>query len=326
MSFKKMVIPHRIQEFDDEMLIPLDRNFSEIQRHTQIVQTRMDTAESNITTLSGDLTTLNGNLTIVNNALTDHVTEPYLHGLFYNKVINGNFNINQRGVAGTVTLAANTYGHDRWRGGSAGCEYTFATVENITILTIASGTIEQVIEGNNLFSGNYVASWEGTSQLQIGGIAYDSPVIITATGGTNGVLEFGAGTLSRVQLTRGEIERDFEDRPIGLELSLCQRYYRSFLDRATFRMEYYLVDAVYFNIIGVPMRTTPTVVSKGESTTTGWNIYTMANAAQSGFVVSATDMGSGLIQLGFEKTSHGLTDGFLQYRVDSAISLDAEIY
>ncbi len=38
--------------------------------------------------------------------------------LIKNKIINGNFDINQRAVSGTVSLSAGVYGHDRWKDGS----------------------------------------------------------------------------------------------------------------------------------------------------------------------------------------------------------------
>ncbi|MFN5350882.1 MAG: hypothetical protein ACK5A0_15345, partial [Polaromonas sp.] len=60
---------------------------------------------------------------------------------FKNRIINGQLNINQRGVSGTVTLAAGAYGHDRFKAGASGCTYTFATSANVTTLTITAGTL-----------------------------------------------------------------------------------------------------------------------------------------------------------------------------------------
>jgi len=147
-------------------------------------------------------------------------------GIGKNKIINGNFAINQRAVSGTVVLAAGAYGHDRFKAGAAGCTYTFATLENITTITISAGSLIQVIEGLNLFSGNVVLSWEGTAQGKIGTGAYgNSGVTGTAVGGTNLSVEFNTGTLSLVQLETGSYKSAFEHRPYGMELSLCQRYY-----------------------------------------------------------------------------------------------------
>ena len=143
-----------------------------------------------------------------------------------NAIINGNFAVNQRAVSGTVTLAAGAYGHDRFKAGASGCTYTFATANNITTLTISAGSLIQVIEGNNLFTGTYTLSWVGTAQGKIGGGSYaSSGVTGTPAGGTNLNIEFNTGTLSLVQFEPGAIATPFERRPYGTELQLCQRYY-----------------------------------------------------------------------------------------------------
>ena len=143
-----------------------------------------------------------------------------------NAIINGNFQVNQRAVSGTVTLAAGAYGHDRWKAGASGCTYTFATANNITTLTISAGSLIQVIEGNNLFTGTYTLSWTGTAQGKIGGGSYaSSGVTGTPAGGSNLNIEFNTGTLSLVQFEPGSVATPFERRPFGQELALCQRYY-----------------------------------------------------------------------------------------------------
>lgn len=143
-----------------------------------------------------------------------------------NKLINGNFAINQRAVSGTVVLAAGEYGHDRFKAGAGGCTYTFATSNNITTLTISAGTLMQVIEGANLLSGTHTLSWVGTAQGRIDSGSYGaSGVQGTAVGGTNQTCEWGTGTLSRVQYEPGTVATVFEHRHVGAELALCQRYY-----------------------------------------------------------------------------------------------------
>ena len=151
-----------------------------------------------------------------------------------NAIINGNFQVNQRGVSGTVTLAAGAYGHDRWKAGASGCTYTFATVSNVTTLTITAGSLIQVIEGINLYSGTYALSWSGTSQGKIGAGSYSgSGVTGSVTGGTNLNIEFNTGTLSLVQFEPGTEVSPFERRDYGRELMMCQRYYEKSFPQGT---------------------------------------------------------------------------------------------
>jgi hypothetical protein len=145
---------------------------------------------------------------------------------FKNAIINGDFDVNQRAVSGTVTLAASVYGHDRWKAGASGCTYTFATSNNITTLTISAGSLIQVIEGLNLQSGTYTLSWTGTAQGKIGAGSYSATGVTgSATGGTNLNIEFGTGTISLIQFEKGSTATAFDFRSIGTELILCQRYY-----------------------------------------------------------------------------------------------------
>jgi len=145
---------------------------------------------------------------------------------FKNRIINGQLNINQRSVSGTVTLAAGVYGHDRFKGGASGCTYTFSTSNNVTTLTISAGSLIQVVEGFNLESGTYTLSFTGTAQGKIGAGSFSaSGVTGSITGGTNTNIEFNTGTLSLPQLEKGSTATSFDYRSIGTELALCQRYF-----------------------------------------------------------------------------------------------------
>lgn len=143
-----------------------------------------------------------------------------------NYIINGGFQINQRGVSGTVTLSAGAYGHDRWKAGASGCTYTFATSGGVTTITISAGSLQQVIEGANLETDTYTLSWGGTAQGKIGGAgSYGaSGISASVTGGSNLTIEFNTGTLSKVQLERGSQATDFENRHYAHEEVLCLRY------------------------------------------------------------------------------------------------------
>jgi hypothetical protein len=178
-----------------------------------------------------------------------------------NAIINGNFAVNQRGVSGTVTLAAGAYGHDRFKAGASGCTYTFATSNNITTLTISSGSLIQVIEGLNLYSGTYTLSWTGTAQGKIGAGSFSgSGVTGAAVGGTNLNIEFNTGTLSLVQFEQGSVATPFERRPFGTELALCQRYaYVVFNSSGVAGIAQSGVQAAQVFAFPVPMRALPTV-------------------------------------------------------------------
>jgi len=144
-----------------------------------------------------------------------------------NAIINGNFGVNQRGVSGTVSLSAGEYGHDRWKAGASGATYTFSTSGGVTTIDISAGSLIQVVEDVNVVTDTYVLSFEGTAQGKIGGGSFsDSGVTESVTGGSNLNIEFGTGTVSKVQLEVGNKPTPFEHRSIGEELALCQRYYQ----------------------------------------------------------------------------------------------------
>jgi hypothetical protein len=178
-----------------------------------------------------------------------------------NVIINGNFQINQRGVSGTVTLAAGAYGHDRFKAGASGCTYTFATSNNVTTLTISSGSLIQVVEGLNLYTDTYTLSWTGTAQGKIGAGSYaGSGVTGSVTGGTNLNIEFNTGTLSLVQLEAGSVASPFERRDYGRELMMCQRYYQAGSVLTNNNIGTYGYPSWLFP---VQMRAAPTLTSSG---------------------------------------------------------------
>lgn len=220
-----------------------------------------------------------------------------------NRLINGAFQVNQRAVTGTVTLAAGAYGHDRWKAGASGCTYTFATTANVTIITITAGSLQQVIEGLNLQSGTHTLSWSGTAQGRIGAGSYGASGISgAAVGGTNLTVEFNAGTVSLAQFEAGSLATPFGHRLYGQELCLCQRYYETgggnsegfFCGAVTSGQPYY-----YGNTFQVSKRASPTVTLtsalasgfpstassiQGSPTTRGLATVRIANAtASSGF-------------------------------------------
>ena len=82
-----------------------------------------------------------------------------------------------------------------------------------------------------------------------------------------------AGTwveIANVQLELGSVATPFEQRPVGLELSLCQRYYQTTVDGATDRRGFFgfggtvnPTQAQGSALFKVDMRVTPSVVITG---------------------------------------------------------------
>jgi hypothetical protein len=144
-----------------------------------------------------------------------------------NILINPTFAVNQRGVSGTVTLAAGTFGHDRWKAGASGCTYAFASAGGVTTLNIISGSLQQVINGADLRTGPFVLSWTGSAPGKIGDAAYTaSPQLSGVAGGANITIEFGPGTLSSPQFEEGFVPTLFTPRATPLEEHLCGFFYR----------------------------------------------------------------------------------------------------
>ena len=153
---------------------------------------------------------------------------------FKNLLIDAGFTINQRGYVSGATLASGSYGHDRWKAGASGGDYTFTQLASSTTITIASGkSLIQVVEDKNVNGTSFVLSWTGTAQARYAvngatpsGSYAASPILITGqTVGTTMSVEFNTGTLSKPQLELGSTATSFDVRDYGTELLRCQRYY-----------------------------------------------------------------------------------------------------
>jgi hypothetical protein len=155
---------------------------------------------------------------------------------FKNLLIDAGFTINQRGYVSAATLASGVYGHDRWKAGASGGDYSFTQLASNTQITIASGkSLIQVVEDKNVNGTSYVLSWTGTAQARYSvnsatpaGSYAASPIVITGqTAGSTMSVEFNTGTLSKPQLELGAVATSFDQRAYGTELALCQRYYQA---------------------------------------------------------------------------------------------------
>lgn len=180
-----------------------------------------------------------------------------------NLIINGGFNVNQRGYASGASLAAGAYGHDRWKAGTGGAAYTFgASPETISI---TSGSLIQVIEGVNNPGGSISVVWEGTAQCRINGGAFSaSPLVINnLVAGANLTVEFNNGTLSRVQCSQGTVPFAYRRRHYPLELALCQRYFQYSSNGTVGTYSPNGGESHTYWFMKVVMRTAPTVTLNG---------------------------------------------------------------
>lgn len=217
---------------------------------------------------------------------------------FRNKLTNGSFVINQRAVAGTVTLAAGVYGHDRWKAGAGGCTYTFASSANGMMLTITAGTLVQVIDGANFEGGAFKLSWAGTSTGRVDTGAYGaSGVVATTVPYSNQSIEFTTGTLARVQYEFGSIATAFESRFLALEFVLCQRFFQTFTIN-NYRRYCSNTDRqpVLYPVV---MRAPPTIVTSGV-TGIGYQAFSLLGINDRGgyFEAQFTSGGIGVVDIG----------------------------
>ena len=242
---------------------------------------------------------------------------------FKNRLINGNFGINQRGVSGTVTLAAGAYGHDRFKAGASGCTYTFATSNNVTTLTISSGSLQQVVEGLNLETGTYALSWTGTAQGKIGAGSYGASGITgSITGGTNTTVEFNTGTLSLAQLEKGSTATSFDYRPYGQELMLAQRYYQTVSTAVGYGVNSTNINAMV--TANIPLRATPSFGITGVYSMSDYFSTDHTQSSASISLFSATTAGAAVGLANFS----GITTGrvyLTRFLNSNQITMSAEL-
>jgi Collagen triple helix repeat (20 copies) len=165
-------------------------------------------------------------------ARADHVHPLPPQAIGDNRIINGNFGVNQRGQVSGTALAAAAYGHDRWKAGAAGCTYTFTAALPDTTITITAGSLTQIIEAGVIEGGVYTLSWTGTAQARVyqgapAGAYAASPVVTTSLpAGVNTVVEFNAGTVTRVKLEIGSVATSYNRQSMAKAYADCQRYFQ----------------------------------------------------------------------------------------------------
>tara|TARA_R110000850_G_scaffold266350_1_gene396632 strand:- start:749 stop:1528 length:780 start_codon:yes stop_codon:yes gene_type:complete len=125
-----------------------------------------------------------------------------------NLLINGDKSINQRDFVGGQP-AAGVYGYDRWKGDALGTRS------------------EQIVENLRALNGAHVISWTGgTGTADVGastGLSSGESFTLVESGNFSVIVPSDA---TDIQLELGEVATTFEQRSIGEELALCQRYYQ----------------------------------------------------------------------------------------------------
>ena len=219
------------------------------------------------------------------NASKDNVVAPSIAMLGdlmpgRNRVLNGNFRVNQRGYVSGASMDAGSFCFDRWKAGAPGTTVTFTPASSGQAVFLNSGSIAQVVELANVEPGTYILSWRGSAT----GRAYNSgaeppaysvsPITVDIDGIADVVIEFSNGRVEMVQLERGMVATPFERMSLGAALVLCKRYFQR-LGAATGTAVREPIgigaattskSAVVVIPLPVEMRTTPTLRSTNPST------------------------------------------------------------
>ena len=245
---------------------------------------------------------------IVKDSTCESDIAPYNKG-FKNYIINGNFDIWQRGTSG---FSGQNYGADRWIGSGGVESYSRQNVDSLggyyarisrTTASSSSLLLVQRIEQSNVkdlagkimtlsfytrqtvgavlpinlyiytptLSNIYTsvvlqqtinALSNPTATFQKVSVSFTVSSIMALNGFQIAIGNLSAGTASidiaQVQLEEGSVATPFEQRPVGLEFSLCQRYFRGieivYSGNVT---SGYTYDTLVF--LSPTMRTSPTV-------------------------------------------------------------------
>lgn len=194
-----------------------------------------------------------------------------------NLLINGDWQINQRGFAGG-TLAAGAYGFDRWKAGAAGATLGRSDFD----LTLTAGAIRQTIEPALWGVSSFAATPLCLSVEDLGGGDLDvtigsvsgaitagsgrRSVTLTPAAGDTGNLSVqlapaaGAVTFRAIKLELGTAPTPWLARSQTEERQLCERYY--WRPKGALMLDCYQGTTGYFqHYVTFPttMRETPTV-------------------------------------------------------------------
>lgn len=238
-----------------------------------------------------------------------------------NQVVNGNFRTNQRAYASAGALASGAYGFDRWKSTTASSSMTFTAAPQGQTVTINSGgSFAQIVERAFVEADTYTLTWAGTATgrvYNVGGSVPSyaaSPVTVAVDGLADLTVEFtaagGTRTLGAVQL---EVDgpTPFERVHPGLELAMCQRYFRRIAANQAIGDQNPIVTTGYVTssttarfpvMLASAMRTPPSLVA----TVGGFGLYDGVGAG----VVSGITLLSATVDIvSLHVTASGLTAG-----------------
>jgi len=315
---------------------------------------------------------------------------------FRNKIINGDFGINQRGFTSSTT--SGTYGFDRWLFFAAGGTVTYSTqsftvgspaatgyeavkfarlvsasqsasgdfavlqqrIEDVrtfanSTVTVsffakaASGTPKVTVELSQIFGtggspsadvDNYVGQVTLSTSWARYSVTINVPNINGKTMGTNSDsalnvnLWTSAGSSFNarlntlgiqnntfdfwgVQVERGSVATPFEQRPVGTELALCQRYYEQVGPITSASYAKWISGEAFMHIpFKVTKRSSPTMALVSGS----WTSYNVASSFASGTpIVTDTNVN------GFNIKTHTASSEMQLYLLNALISASIEL-
>jgi len=180
------------------------------------------------------------NATLPETITTDQFNSAFNAPTFRNILINGNLTINQRNV-NITSASTGDYGEDRWK-------------------KTAGGMTQIVEDGNYVPSSSYTLSGTGITTTTATSPASGDWDISTTFGDIS-------VTARSIQLEYGNVASAFDLRPVGVELSLCQRYFYTF-STGWFSPYWHGYDLSCFRggmsyLLPTEMRTQPTSAASG---------------------------------------------------------------